>query len=540
MKCATAILITLLACLPCFAGTYYVATDGTDSGDCTVAACATVQYAFGQIPNSDSHTIELAAGDYQEDIEFGSSNGLTLTIQGATGTASDVTITNVTQNETLTMSTLVAATVQDITFINTNGSEVQCVQTIGPVGGGVTYDNCVFTKVGSTSRALQNSSGGGDFTITNCTFNAAQQAFWSSGNIGDLTVTNCTFNDMDESSGGVVLQGGTLDTCVIDSCVFAGSSVSSWVFQYNNSSYLDSFQLIDCTGTIGAVINEESYMRHVDIERNTLTLLAVNNALRFGVETVDDADLELNANPILGGLIAGNSFTYTSATATHILQLMVGADNFYVSGNSFVAPNTTTAYGVVVKGRGSCFYNNGIYHGGDSAMYLSGARSTKVVGCTIVSGAATALRIDSNQDGIDATSNGLFDSVIMSSGSDTAFEYDVAGDSGADDWSWSAQNNAYYTAGANLANIGGTSCADIAAVRARWIAYAAAGDPSYWADQTSMEGNPLIVNASNGQFSSSEPTFATASTIGARLGKTLGDARSVTGNHGSHYIPSAR
>ena len=57
----------------------YVATDGTNSGDCTdsESPCLTVQYAINQ--SSDNDTVHVGAGTFTENISF---NGKSITIDG--------------------------------------------------------------------------------------------------------------------------------------------------------------------------------------------------------------------------------------------------------------------------------------------------------------------------------------------------------------------------------------------------------------------------------------------------------------------------
>lgn len=60
--------VFLVWLIPCysFSATLYIATDGTDSGNCTVSACATFSYAFGQ--GSANDTFEVADGTYTNNI----------------------------------------------------------------------------------------------------------------------------------------------------------------------------------------------------------------------------------------------------------------------------------------------------------------------------------------------------------------------------------------------------------------------------------------------------------------------------------------
>ncbi len=83
MKTIKIIIFLLLFCCPVFAADLYVATDGTDSGDCTAADCATINYAISQASNND--TIKVKAGSYDMNDESGDyvnvtgKTGLTIT-----------------------------------------------------------------------------------------------------------------------------------------------------------------------------------------------------------------------------------------------------------------------------------------------------------------------------------------------------------------------------------------------------------------------------------------------------------------------------
>src|SRR3954447_6887476 len=64
-----ALLVSLLALTaPASAATSVrqVANGGSDTGDCTAAACATIGYAVGQAANGD--VIKVAAGTYNEEV----------------------------------------------------------------------------------------------------------------------------------------------------------------------------------------------------------------------------------------------------------------------------------------------------------------------------------------------------------------------------------------------------------------------------------------------------------------------------------------
>lgn len=80
------LLISLLLLVPqiVLADTHYMSTTGTDSGDCTVSACATLQYSVSQMSSND--TLEIADGTYTITDSDGNDNFYTSTYGPPDGT----------------------------------------------------------------------------------------------------------------------------------------------------------------------------------------------------------------------------------------------------------------------------------------------------------------------------------------------------------------------------------------------------------------------------------------------------------------------
>ncbi len=210
--------------------TRLVSTTGSDVGDCSMTACATITYAIGQSGAGD--TISVATGTYTQTGVIVDKN-LTIQGAGASSTIVQAAATPGTATDRVFVINLgVTATIQSMTIRNGNTSSD---------GGGI-LNNGTLTL---NSVAIRNNtasgtaSGGGvmnngTLTITNSTLSGNSSLSTTSGtggggleNLGTLTLIASTLsgNSALISGGGLRNDGGT---ATINNSTFSGNTAAEF------------------------------------------------------------------------------------------------------------------------------------------------------------------------------------------------------------------------------------------------------------------------------------------------------------------------
>lgn len=267
------------------AQTRLVSTVGTDTGDCSAAACATIAYAISQAAAGD--TISVAAGIYtQSDIAV--DKNLTISGAGASSTivqvkaapgvgtqgrifnvgslnpASVVTISGLTMRNGYLVGILPSTPVVGAGILNRGNLTIlnsaimdNRVDTYGFGTGILSSGTLILTNTAITGGVGNNDGGainfnvGSNATITNCTF-SGNSTFAGGGAMsidtnGTITIRNTTItnNTAGNGAGGIHIYPGHTATVNVGNTIIAGNShPSSTVIDVNGTFVSAGYNLI--------------------------------------------------------------------------------------------------------------------------------------------------------------------------------------------------------------------------------------------------------------------------------------------------------
>lgn len=530
---------TMLVVSQAFATQYYVdGTLGTDDGahgtGTGADAWKNIEYAIGAAAAGIS-TITVASGTYTESggnsqFDIGSGcNGKFLSINSATGNPDDVVITAESTN--FPMTTGAAWTSGSCTFNNvtiTGGAAYATIYSSSPMP--VTLNNVKVANTtedgGAGAAGITIAAGSPTWTITGGSITTVSSPLKLMA-CTSMSVTGTTLT-WTQNTYGVRLLAGCL-AVKLDTCTFAGPDAQYGAI-FDKQGALAAYcavKVVNCSGTVGRVtadISAEangSYIGPCVFQNNTLTLTYNDGLFLVGYDG-------LGAGCQFGGtiiapwrdvIIADNTFTCTDASATHLFFSGVGGKNLMIVGNTWSAPNSTTAYGLVIKSDNNLIYNNVVKGPGGPALYISGGSHNYVINNTFVSNTNNAGEVDINLEWNDdangcspegsygAPRNNVFINNIIQGGGTWAVSYDPTGNNNAGatatgntaNWNNYFDHNLYWADGTLDCLIFGHNTATMRDANYGWASGTFAGLTAV-SDVHSVYADPLLLSPSTGDF----------------------------------------
>jgi hypothetical protein len=209
------------------ASTRMVSTTGSDSGDCTASAYATISYALSQSALTGGDTISVAAGTYTTSSEISIDRSITISGAGASSTIVQAAASAGTATYRLFKNNNFVTTIQNMTIrygVEASGG------AINNANGNLTLNNVTVSDSqvkDTTSNGLNGgaiSINGGTLTINNSTISSnsvtTSDTLTSRGNggiflgsTGTVNLNNSTVsgNSAKRGGGGLYTNGGTIN-----------------------------------------------------------------------------------------------------------------------------------------------------------------------------------------------------------------------------------------------------------------------------------------------------------------------------------------
>jgi hypothetical protein len=273
-----------------------------------------------------------------------------------------------------------------------------------------------------------------------------------------------------------------------------------------------------CTGSVGKLLTSPGNWRSVQVRDNDLEF-TYHHAILLGKET-DGGDATVNTSAFESIVVARNTFRWTHASANHNFFAGVGASHVRMYDNTFITPSSSSAGNLVFKSDDNVIARNTIYcnMATDAALYIPGGKNNDVIGNTIVAEDTSALTIDTNQDGTNATDNCIAGNILKGS---TAYLIDPgADDADANTWNNFFEGNVLWASGTNVIGLGGanvTLASGISGVQTAWATYVSTAADKL-SDAASVVADPRFVNPAAYDFRVRGSSPANALGAGANSG----------------------
>lgn len=316
--------------------TRYVSPAGSDAGDCTMAACLTIQYAIDQSGNSD--TLIVAAGTYTENLYI---TNITLTVRGAGAASTFIDgggVDSTVEVWNTAVVTITGATIQ-------NGR-------VNWYGGGLAVQNGAMVTLDRVT-VLSNTAGDSGGGV--CVVNGAA-ILVNSTVISNAARLGAGVNNM-SSGNTIVLNGAT---------VSGNTSAASGGGVYNNGTLTITGGAITgnmTPGVGGGVANEAGVatLAAVTIMSNTANSGGGLNNQATGQVTVLDAVISGNVVTYTGGGIQSlGALTLTNVT---IRENLAGSDG----GGLSVRSGRTELIGGQILSNTAANVGGGVYVGDNTS-----------------------------------------------------------------------------------------------------------------------------------------------------------------------------
>lgn len=396
------LVLTLLAAIPAFAGTFNVnTTTDTHAANLTTGADASGNISLRsacEAANTQAgpNTINLPAGTYTlvlGEIVVGTSTNLNTTISGAGSASTVIRQTTVSSRIfDVGIASNIQVAVQNVTITNGQGA-IDTFGGSGIIAGGpgqvLTVTNCVFTNnvspAGKGNGGAIEFSAGGTLSVSGSSFSGNQandvaqgsggaiDFFLQSNVSGSLSISNCTFTNNTSSStgntggGGVAVRAqgrvnGTTFSASIQNCTFSGnhaaafgggimsSNASTTVLAANlnrfvsNAATSGGSAIAQISGTVGT-INAENNWWGCDGAPGSAGCQTISGD-PGGIDADPRIDLKLTATPSTIG-VGGTSalladVSKNTANATINPSVMVGLPVTFAGPFGTVSPASTT------------------------------------------------------------------------------------------------------------------------------------------------------------------------------------------------------
>ncbi len=480
----------------------------------------TIGAALGDTSTGDH--ILVADGTYAEGARLSFGGGLTnKTITVTAATDGGVVVTGTTMDNAIAISGTTCTL--NLRGITASGNYSASVISCSSASATVNLTNCSFTgtNAGAGLNAAQ-CSAGSSMTIVGGTYTSASAGgcIYKTG-AGTLSVTGATVVDPENTMIGIS-AGSSTTALIVDNVTFDLAHAGSFAVGLNGATnaYVGRVEIRNCVGgTYGQFWRVGSYVRDLWIEGNTIAGTYAGSGVYCGVETVDDADTESNANPYSTVRVENNTFT-PPATATHVLFMGLGVPGAIIRNNTIIAPvaidDPSTAFGIVIKSDDAKVTGNRLYYvnsgtGVTTGMYLSGGLRGLFEHNTIYT-SGTAMAVDVHQDYGDsggttgAPIGGVVRDNIIYSTDGLALSVDPNDDTNPELWQLEIDHNLYWTGGTNVWDVAGSAAlskaalvADSSLMSAGWLAEMPASI-SRENDTASLCGDPRLVNPATGDF----------------------------------------
>ncbi len=242
----------------------YVATDGTDGGNCQGPAtpCATISFAVAQASSlTGDVTIDVAAGTYYDNVGVPESSWSSLTIQGAPDGGTVVNGSDAASVFTFAVNPPVPlTTLTGLTIVDGNGVDTDSGGGIAVTDGSVVVDDSTITgNTGGIGGGIENDGGTvsvADTTIADNSSSGIGGGIWSTGSLSVAAstlsgnTTPSTGPDPIAGGGGLWAQSGT---ATISNSTVAGNGGFGGGGIYNGGSTLSitNSTIANNGGTVG-------------------------------------------------------------------------------------------------------------------------------------------------------------------------------------------------------------------------------------------------------------------------------------------------
>lgn len=281
----------------------------------------------------------------------------------------------------------------------------------------------------------------------------------------------------------------------------ANFGMATWIYARDSTFTSSGMQ---------AIYLQRSY-NQIDIRDCTIT--SGDNGGSAAVFGTDPADTDADNPAPMGNLFFwGNTVTKTG-TDGHCVLFGNGCGYGSIIGNTFIGGD----WGLVIKGSRLHVLYNGVYTSASTpAATLASAQNCVFAHNTVVNGGGTAFHMG-NDARTTTPPSALYNTVVNNVCQSTG-GVALALDAGEYDDCVLDYNCYWRTDAGNLATVSGTACADLAAIRARWLALYAA-ETYGLNDAASVSVFPGVMHPSGGVFAVSPGSPV----IGAGLGSgTMG------------------